>query len=184
MTADLFIIGGGVNGCGIARDAAGRGLSVTLAEMGDLAQATSSASTKLFHGGLRYLEYYEFRLVREALIEREDLERDVLEVEGAEGGQDPAERVLHGLGRARGRGLSGLHAIGEDPRGHRAAFRSLPPPQRDRGARVDGRRGRVPGRRRPLVRAEEEELSGGLKGCSRRATGVRLATLGRGLSPG
>ena len=70
---DLFIIGGGINGCGIARDAAGRGLSVTLAEQGDLAQATSSASTKLFHGGLRYLEYFEFRLVREALEERETL---------------------------------------------------------------------------------------------------------------
>jgi len=72
---DLAIIGGGVNGCGIARDAAGRGLSVTLCEQGDLAEATSSASTKLFHGGLRYLEYYEFRLVREALIEREVLLR-------------------------------------------------------------------------------------------------------------
>jgi glycerol-3-phosphate dehydrogenase len=70
---DLFIIGGGINGCGIARDAAGRGLTVTLAEQGDLAQATSSASTKLFHGGLRYLEYFEFRLVREALQERETL---------------------------------------------------------------------------------------------------------------
>ncbi len=70
---DLFVIGGGVNGCGIARDAAGRGLKVGLAEQSDLAQATSSASTKLFHGGLRYLEYYEFRLVREALIERETL---------------------------------------------------------------------------------------------------------------
>jgi glycerol-3-phosphate dehydrogenase len=56
-----FIIGGGINGCGIARDAAGRGLSVTLAEMNDLASATSSASTKLFHGGLRYLEYFEVR---------------------------------------------------------------------------------------------------------------------------
>ena len=72
---DLFIIGGGINGCGIARDAVGRGLSVTLAEMGDLAQATSSASTKLFHGGLRYLEFFEFRLVREALEERETLLR-------------------------------------------------------------------------------------------------------------
>ena len=72
---DIAIIGGGVNGCGIARDAAGRGLSVFLCEQGDLAQATSSASTKLFHGGLRYLEYYEFRLVREALIEREVLLR-------------------------------------------------------------------------------------------------------------
>jgi len=72
---DIAVIGGGVNGCGIARDAAGRGLSVFLCEQGDLAQATSSASTKLFHGGLRYLEYYEFRLVREALIERETLLR-------------------------------------------------------------------------------------------------------------
>ncbi len=71
--ADLFIIGGGINGCGIARDASGRGLSVVLAEQGDLAQATSSSSTKLFHGGLRYLEYFEFRLVREALEERETL---------------------------------------------------------------------------------------------------------------
>ncbi|MAY62096.1 MAG: glycerol-3-phosphate dehydrogenase [Rhizobiales bacterium] len=70
---DLLIIGGGVNGCGIARDAAGRGYKVALAEMNDLASATSSASTKLFHGGLRYLEYFEFRLVREALIERETL---------------------------------------------------------------------------------------------------------------
>ncbi|MCT8161655.1 glycerol-3-phosphate dehydrogenase [Pseudoruegeria sp. SHC-113] len=72
-TTDLFIIGGGINGCGIARDAAGRGLSVRLVEMNDLASATSSASTKLFHGGLRYLEFFEFRLVREALIEREVL---------------------------------------------------------------------------------------------------------------
>ncbi len=70
---DLFIIGGGINGCGIARDASGRGLSVVLAEMNDLASATSSASTKLFHGGLRYLEYFEIRLVREALKERETL---------------------------------------------------------------------------------------------------------------
>lgn len=72
---DLFVIGGGINGCGIARDAVGRGLSVGLAEMNDLASATSSASTKLFHGGLRYLEYFEFRLVREALRERETLLR-------------------------------------------------------------------------------------------------------------
>jgi glycerol-3-phosphate dehydrogenase len=70
---DLFVIGGGINGCGIARDAAGRGLRVALAEMGDLASATSSASTKLFHGGLRYLEYFEFHLVRESLSERETL---------------------------------------------------------------------------------------------------------------
>ncbi|MDH5528849.1 MAG: FAD-dependent oxidoreductase, partial [Paracoccaceae bacterium] len=72
---DLFVIGGGINGCGIARDAAGRGLMVALAEMGDLAQATSSSSTKLFHGGLRYLEYFEIGLVRKALIEREVLLR-------------------------------------------------------------------------------------------------------------
>jgi glycerol-3-phosphate dehydrogenase len=70
---DLFVIGGGINGCGIARDAVGRGLSVELAEMNDLASATSSASTKLFHGGLRYLEYWEISLVRSALIEREVL---------------------------------------------------------------------------------------------------------------
>ena len=75
QTYDLFIIGGGINGCGIARDAAGRGLTVALAEMNDLASATSSASTKLFHGGLRYLEYFEFRLVKEALEERETLLR-------------------------------------------------------------------------------------------------------------
>ncbi|MEL6766814.1 MAG: glycerol-3-phosphate dehydrogenase [Pseudomonadota bacterium] len=72
-TYDIAIIGGGVNGCGIARDAAGRGLRVFLCEKGDIGGATSSWSTKLFHGGLRYLEYYEFRLVREALIERETL---------------------------------------------------------------------------------------------------------------
>jgi len=70
---DLAIIGGGINGCGIARDAAGRGLSVFLCEQNDLASGTSSASTNLIHGGLRYLEYYEFRLVREALHEREVL---------------------------------------------------------------------------------------------------------------
>ncbi len=73
QTYDLFVIGGGINGCGIARDAAGRGLTVALAEMNDLASATSSASTKLFHGGLRYLEYFEINLVRHALIEREVL---------------------------------------------------------------------------------------------------------------
>ena len=70
---DLAIIGGGINGAGIARDAAGRGLSVVLFEKGDLASGTSSASTKLIHGGLRYLEHYAFRLVREALAEREVL---------------------------------------------------------------------------------------------------------------
>ncbi len=72
---DAAIIGGGINGCGIARDAAGRGCSVFLCEKGDLASATSSASTKLIHGGLRYLEYYQFGLVRKALRERETLWR-------------------------------------------------------------------------------------------------------------
>lgn len=72
---DLLVIGGGINGVGIARDAAGRGLSVTLVERGDLGNATSSASSKLIHGGLRYLEQYEFRLVAEALAERETLLR-------------------------------------------------------------------------------------------------------------
>lgn len=70
---DIFVVGGGINGCGIARDAAGRGYSVALAEMKDFASGTSSGSTKLIHGGLRYLEHYEFRLVREALMEREVL---------------------------------------------------------------------------------------------------------------
>jgi glycerol-3-phosphate dehydrogenase len=70
---DIAIVGGGINGCGIARDAAGRGLKVFLCEKNDFGSATSSASTKLIHGGLRYLEFYEFRLVREALMERERL---------------------------------------------------------------------------------------------------------------
>ncbi|WP_257572441.1 glycerol-3-phosphate dehydrogenase [Janthinobacterium sp. UMAB-56] len=75
MECDLLVVGGGINGAGIARDAAGRGLSVVLCEKDDLAAHTSSASTKLIHGGLRYLEYYEFGLVRKALIEREVLLR-------------------------------------------------------------------------------------------------------------
>jgi len=72
---DVLVVGGGINGAGIARDLAGRGLQVLLAERDDLAQHTSSASTKLIHGGLRYLEYYEFNLVRKALAERELLLR-------------------------------------------------------------------------------------------------------------
>ena len=75
-TVDLFVIGGGINGCGIARDAVGRGLTVSLAEMNDIGGATSSSSTKLFHGGLRYLEYFEFRLVRESLIDVPDETND------------------------------------------------------------------------------------------------------------
>ena len=75
QTYDILVIGGGINGTGIARDAAGRGLRVLLCERDDLAGSTSSSSTKLIHGGLRYLEYYEFRLVREALMERERLLR-------------------------------------------------------------------------------------------------------------
>lgn len=72
---DVAVVGGGINGCGIARDAAGRGLSVALIEQDDLASGTSSASTKMIHGGLRYLEHYAFRLVRESLLEREALMR-------------------------------------------------------------------------------------------------------------
>ena len=68
---DIAVIGGGVNGCGSARDAAGRGMSVLLLEQGDLASATSSASSKLIHGGIRYLEHYDFKLVRESLKERD-----------------------------------------------------------------------------------------------------------------
>jgi glycerol-3-phosphate dehydrogenase len=75
LDCDLLIVGGGINGAGIARDAAGRGLSVVLCDKDDLAAHTSSASTKLIHGGLRYLEHYEFGLVRKALIEREVLLR-------------------------------------------------------------------------------------------------------------
>ncbi len=75
IATDILIVGGGINGAGIARDAAGRGLSVVLCEKDDLASHTSSASTKLIHGGLRYLEHYEFGLVRKALIEREVLLR-------------------------------------------------------------------------------------------------------------
>ncbi len=75
LATDVLVVGGGINGAGIARDAAGRGLSVVLCEKDDLASHTSSASTKLIHGGLRYLEHYEFGLVRKALIEREVLLR-------------------------------------------------------------------------------------------------------------
>ncbi len=74
-SVDLLVVGGGINGAGIARDAAGRGLRVLLVEQDDLGSHTSSASSKLIHGGLRYLEQYEFRLVAEALAEREVLLR-------------------------------------------------------------------------------------------------------------
>ena len=75
MSCDVLVVGGGINGAGIARDLAGRGLSVILAEKDDLAAHTSSSSTKLIHGGLRYLEHREFSLVRKALAEREVLLR-------------------------------------------------------------------------------------------------------------
>jgi len=81
-TVDVLVVGGGINGAGIARELAGRGLSVLLAEQHDLAQHTSSASTKLIHGGLRYLEYYEFGLVRKALAERERLLRSAPHIMG------------------------------------------------------------------------------------------------------
>ncbi len=102
---DILVVGGGINGCGVARDAVGRGFSVYLTEMDDLASGTSSRSTKLIHGGLRYLEHYEFRLVREALMEREVLwkmaphiiwpMRFVLPY--AEGGPRPAWLIRLGL---------------------------------------------------------------------------------------
>ncbi|MGB6056238.1 MAG: FAD-dependent oxidoreductase, partial [Burkholderiaceae bacterium] len=101
---DLLIVGGGINGAGIARDAAGRGLSVLLCEKDDLAAHTSSASTKLIHGGLRYLEHYEFQLVRKALIEREVLLRSAPHimwplrfVMPQEKGQRPAWMIRAGL---------------------------------------------------------------------------------------
>jgi len=87
---DLLIIGGGINGAGIARDAAGRGLSVCLVEQADLASGTSSASTKMIHGGLRYLEYYEFGLVRQALKEREVQNRPAFDPAFADCFTDPA----------------------------------------------------------------------------------------------
>ncbi len=101
---DIFVIGGGINGCGIARDAVGRSYSVMLAERDDLASGTSSLSTKLIHGGLRYLEYYEFRLVRESLVEREllwslapHLIRPLRFVLPFEGGPRPAWMLRVGL---------------------------------------------------------------------------------------
>lgn len=102
---DVFVLGGGINGCGIARDAVGRGYSVMLAEMNDLASGTSSGSTKLIHGGLRYLEHYEFRLVREALMEREVLWRNAPHIiwpmrfvlPFAKGGPRPAWMLRLGL---------------------------------------------------------------------------------------
>ena len=107
IDCDLLIVGGGINGCGIARDAAGRGLSVVLCEKDDLASHTSSASTKLIHGGLRYLEHNEFGLVRKALIEREILMRSaphliwplqfVMPHAPGTGGQRPAWLIRAGL---------------------------------------------------------------------------------------
>jgi glycerol-3-phosphate dehydrogenase len=127
---DLLVIGGGINGAGIARDAAGRGLSVVLCEKDDLASATSSSSSKLIHGGLRYLEYYEFRLVREALIEREVLLRAAPHIIRPlrfvlphDRGQRPAWMIRLGLflydhlgGRERLPGCETL-ALREDPAG-------------------------------------------------------------------
>ncbi len=136
---DIAIIGGGINGAGIARDAAGRGLKVLLCEKDDFAEGTSSRSGKLVHGGLRYLEYYEFRLVREALIERE-----VLLALGAAHHLADALRAAALAGAAAG--LAGSHravplrpsrrpqAPAAEPRsrpracaGGRAAARRIPP---------------------------------------------------------
>lgn len=104
IDCDLLVVGGGINGVGIARDAAGRGLSVVLCEKDDLASHTSSAATKLIHGGLRYLEHYEFGLVRKALIEREVLLRSaphimwpIRFVTPVDKGQRPAWMIRAGL---------------------------------------------------------------------------------------
>src|SRR4030088_1076123 len=104
IDCDVLIVGGGINGTGIARDAAGRGLSVVLCDKDDLASHTSSASTKLIHGGLRYLEHYAFGLVRKALIEREVLLRmaphiirPLRFVMPHDAGQRPAWRIRAGL---------------------------------------------------------------------------------------
>ena len=132
---DLLIVGGGVNGAGIARDAAGRGLSVVLCEQDDLASHTSAASTKLVHGGLRYLEHFAFRMVRKALRERETLlaaaphiMRPMEFVVPHDSGQRPAWMIRLGLliydHLARRRRLPASHAI--DLRSH-AAGRALQP---------------------------------------------------------
>ena len=106
IDCDLLIVGGGINGTAIARDAAGRGLRVVLCEKDDLAQHTSSASSKLIHGGLRYLEHYEFGLVRKALAEREVLLRSAPHImrplrfvmpHDRDGGQRPAWLIRAGL---------------------------------------------------------------------------------------
>ncbi len=113
---DVLVVGGGINGAGIARDLAGRGLKVVLCEKDDLASHTSSSSTKLIHGGLRYLEYYEFSLVRKALAEREVLLR---------------ERAAHHVAAALRDAARPGHAAGvDDPR------RPVPvrPPGAARGA--------------------------------------------------
>ena len=91
---DLLIIGGGVNGAGVARDAAGRGLKVALLEAGDIGGATSSASSKLVHGGLRYLEFREFALVRKALAEREVILRSAPHISGPQAFLLPLEAHL------------------------------------------------------------------------------------------
>lgn len=122
IDCDLLIVGGGINGAGIARDAAGRGLSAVLCEKDDLASHTSSASSKLIHGGLRYLEYYEFGLVRKALIEREVLLRSAPHimkplrfVMPVDKGQRPAWMLRTGLfiydSLARRELLPGSHGV-------------------------------------------------------------------------
>lgn len=135
LDCDLLVVGGGINGAGIARDAAGRGLSVILCEKDDLASHTSSASSKLIHGGLRYLEHFEFGLVRKALIEREVLLRSAPHIMWPlrfvmphDKGQRPAWMIRSGLylydSLARREFLPGSEAV--NLRGHRAG-RDLKP---------------------------------------------------------
>ncbi len=128
---DLLVIGGGINGAGIARDAAGRGLKVLLCEKGDLGEGTSSRSSKLVHGGLRYLEHYEFRLVRESLIEREVLLRIAPHVVW------PMRFVLPHSGEQRPAWMIRLGLLLYD---HLGGRRTLPPTRRlDLRAAPEGR---------------------------------------------
>ena len=131
---DLLVIGGGINGAAVARDAVGRGLSVYLAEAGDYAHATSSASSKLIHGGIRYLEQYEFRLVRESLREREVLMRTAphlvfpLEFLLPITADQPRPAWMVHIGLRLYDFLSGRRLLGRSGRLSRAAMAAIPRP--------------------------------------------------------
>ena len=119
VDVDLIIIGGGIHGAGVARDAARRGLSVSLFEQGDFASATSSASSKLVHGGLRYLEQLHLRLVRESLVERSALadRRHLPEQIGLEGARMWRERLPTTADRPYAGGSTARRVLTDLPRG-------------------------------------------------------------------